>query len=623
MSMTVGSLIAYMGLDDSQFKSALVTNEADFQAAGAKMETTSIGIGAAFTKAAKVSAIAGGVLAAGIGVSVKGYADFAINVAKVNAQTNLGVKATSQLVGQMNFLHANTSTLGVAAKTLEKSLGGLEVGTKADVTAFGYLGLSWSQLKNLSPADQLALVRDRISQMHDVGERAIVTQTLLGRGAKDMSLWYTASGTEIDKINKELAANGQILTTQQVDAARKAGAEWEAFTGSLKGFEYALAQDVLPALGSLAGDLSGVVDALRPYAGLIPPIALALLGFAAAVKTVSMAQTAWRAGTVALMAAQALWRGVQYALAIATGDVSIAELKADLANKDLTLSTAAQTDAETAQTTAVVANTDALAAESEARIEAWNQTTLSTTATAANSDAEDENAVVKGRLLFSSDALNAATVEGTAATEAGTGATEASTGALKAGIITAGLYVAAIAAIAVEVYLVVKAYDSWKSAAQQAATAAANASQQLASAQAAGKTSTWGTAQGPAGSQSAGQISSAINAEQYKSPSTMGRVGLAIEQTWKDLGKIVPGMADGGIVKPQPGGTIVRLAEKGKAEAVVDASSLGSSAAPVFTFPSAQFMGEPSPAIADRWAKALGDAFMRRVVPAVGGVNVG
>jgi hypothetical protein len=194
--------------DSSGAQRALKELEGTTGTTGTGMSRTMSGL----NKAANVAAV--GFLAVGaiIGKSVKDYADFAITVGKVSAQTGMGAEATSRFVGQLQFFHADASKAGMAVKTLEKQIYGLETGTKASVDAFKILGLTWDDLKGLKPEDQIALIRDRLSEVKDPAARSAAAGALLGRGAKDMALWYTASGKAIGEVNKQLDANGQIMS---------------------------------------------------------------------------------------------------------------------------------------------------------------------------------------------------------------------------------------------------------------------------------------------------------------------------------------------------------------------------------------------------------------------------
>jgi hypothetical protein len=280
--------------------------------------TTASKWGAGLNKAANVAAVGVVALGALIGKSVSSYATFAIQVAKVNAQTGMGAEATSRFVGQLQFLHANTASAGMAMKTLEVQIAGAKDGTKASVDIFNKLGISQQQLKATSPADTIALVRDRLSQMTDKSEQQLVASKLLGRGAKDEVLWYTASADTIGKVNTQLEKNHQILSESQLKDAEKAGAAWQGLTGAFKGFEYTLAQAVLPDLTFLAKALTGLLQLLRPFAPVLVPLTFALAGFVGIVKgttfalnTLRQGMTIWRTMIQPLIAKIIAWTTVE------------------------------------------------------------------------------------------------------------------------------------------------------------------------------------------------------------------------------------------------------------------------------------------------------------------------
>lgn len=392
--------------------------------------------GEGLNKAANWAAAGVVALSAVIIKSVKDYADFAITVGKVSAQTGMGAEATSRFVGQLQFFHADASKAGMAVKTLEKGIYGLETGSQASVDAFKILGLTWEDLKNLKPEDQLALIRDRLSQVTDSAARSAAAGTLLGRGAKDMALWYTASAAAIDEVNKNLKANGQIMTAQDIEDAKKGAEAWKNFSGAMKGFEYATARGVLPVLTKLGYALTFITRTLHPIAGLLGYVAGALAVFVGVVKTAVFFQKTW--------------------------------------NQLLGL-------------------------------------------------------------------LPARLVKAKVAEEGATVATRAGTGAMKAQMVTLGMYGIALAAAAVAIYGIVKAYQAWQQAAQQAATAAASAQATLDAN--ASKLDPAFVAQQQAG----------INADKYQSPQGIGGWLVAALQgaygpSWweKSPLQMLPGFSSGG-----------------------------------------------------------------------------
>lgn len=189
-----------------------------------------------------------------------------------------------------------------------------------------------------------------------------------------------------------------------------------------------------------------------------------------------------------------------------------------------------------------------------------------------------------------------------------------------------GLVAAGIAVDTVLVYEAVKAWQEMRDAIRQANEAYADFQENLKNAdwtaaddkRMKAKSSSWRTKE---------ELAAAAEEDKYKSPWWAAPSNWVADRV---------GMAEGGTVPARRGGTFILAAEAGEDEDFVPASKrrayakrvLGSGAGrqaggPVFDLRGSQFYGEPTPAIADRWANALGEAFMRRVTGNVAGVNVG
>jgi len=286
MALTVGELVAYLDINDAAFIAKLDRDKAALTGMAAETQMT-------WSKAATAAGITGGVIAAAIGLSAKSYGNFALQSAKFQAQTSMTAEGASRLVGQFQMMFVKGNVTSMAMKTLEKSLYGLQYGEKVAADAYEHLGLTWQDLKDLKPEEQIALIRDRLSETVDPATRSGAATLILGRGAASMALWYSASATQIDKVNAALERNGQILNQDQLDAAKQSLIAWQNLVGAFKGLEYAIGKAVIPQLTNLAKALAVVFNILRPFAGVLWPVATALIAFAVAVKGAIFVQTTW------------------------------------------------------------------------------------------------------------------------------------------------------------------------------------------------------------------------------------------------------------------------------------------------------------------------------------------
>ena len=335
---------------------ALEEVQAATGATAAKSEAANAAVATQTASMGKMAAAAGvGFLGLGamIALSLKSYESFALTVAKVKSQTDMSAEGTSRFVGQLQFFHASTDKAGMAVKTLENEVYKLQTGVPAAVAVFKTLGLTWDDLKNLSPDQKLALIRDRLSQIPDPAARSAAATALLGRGAKDMTLWYTASSGAIDKVNGVLEKNHQILSGQQLKDAAAAATAWQGLTGAFKGFEYQVAQKVLPIVTDLVKGLTWIIEKTGPLGSTILPLmTVALGGLAIAFGAVWAAEKIVVMWTTTVQGVMGLWNTVAGIAAVRNGELSLSELLLSLRQKDLAVATGAATIATEGETIA-------------------------------------------------------------------------------------------------------------------------------------------------------------------------------------------------------------------------------------------------------------------------------
>jgi hypothetical protein len=299
--------------------------------------------------------VAGGALAgltAIMGLSLDSYAKWGEAVIKGAALTGMSTEAYSKVAGEMKAYNVNADAATTSMKFFEKQTYAAEQGTAASVKAFTQLGISMQQVKTMSPADLLELVRSRLASCGNAAERTALMVQLFGRGSTNMILWAQASSDQMAKVDAGLKSTGMILDQQHAKQLKQAGEDWMKFKLVLQGLEITLAQVILPAVDKLTEGVTWLMGAVRPFLPLIPILAGALAAYLAVVLPIIAAQKLWALGVTALKTAQALWLIVQTACAIATGKVTLAEGLQILSTKTLTVAKEAETTATEAETVA-------------------------------------------------------------------------------------------------------------------------------------------------------------------------------------------------------------------------------------------------------------------------------
>jgi len=281
-SMTVGDLVAYLKLDDSDFNRKLDANHKKF-----------LGTGSALNNAANVGAVGFGVLSAAIIKSTADYMAYGAEIRQTERSTGANAQTASKLVGEWKRYGVETTAATMGTKKLMMAIDGARSGNASAAKDFEDLGISVDKLKSMNDTEAIDATRNALAGMAAGAERSRIATDLLGRGSIQMSAWYSASADSMMETDQKLKDAGLIWSDEQekkyADAV-KADAELKI---AMMGLEQTIAQEVLPAIDPLINFLSDTLDKMGPLAKAIPFVTLALGGFVAVVKINNALRSAW------------------------------------------------------------------------------------------------------------------------------------------------------------------------------------------------------------------------------------------------------------------------------------------------------------------------------------------
>lgn len=143
----------------------------------------------------------------------------------------------SDLAEKTGLTTDSIQEMGHAAKQSGTSLEGftnaafklgvnLEEGTAKVIGATERLGISYDALLKMSPDDQFKAIADALKQVEDVQERNRLGVILMGRT-------YAQVAGAINEGYADLARNASVSSAEQIEALRKAGDEWDVFSGKV------------------------------------------------------------------------------------------------------------------------------------------------------------------------------------------------------------------------------------------------------------------------------------------------------------------------------------------------------------------------------------------------------
>ncbi len=182
--------------------------------------------------------------------------------------TRTGETAGNLAILERAFDNTNVGAekLGPAIAKMQKSMVDMAQGSKEAVSAYTQLGLSWEDLKDKSPAEQMELIGQRLSAIENPALRAEVAMKIFGKsGAELLPILADFSG-EIGQAKMQLGSLPEQLddTAAAMDVL---GDNLFAIRNKLKEMAYGFLSEVVPAVNVFVSKLAGL-DAASIGAGL-------------------------------------------------------------------------------------------------------------------------------------------------------------------------------------------------------------------------------------------------------------------------------------------------------------------------------------------------------------------
>ena len=197
----------------------------------------------AFAKSAGAAVAKGiaaiGVAAAGAGVALLAFARAQGDVIDANMKTarSLGLThnqfaAMAQVAGEAGV---QTGQLSAMLGIMQRNIIELGKGTATQADAFGRLGLSMQDMAGKSPADQFALIAEKLDQVEDPATRTATAMDLLGksgRGAINMLENYSQKVQDAAAYQEKFGLAVSDVDASNIEAANDAmGRVYEAVKG--------------------------------------------------------------------------------------------------------------------------------------------------------------------------------------------------------------------------------------------------------------------------------------------------------------------------------------------------------------------------------------------------------
>lgn len=210
--------------------------------------------------------VAGAVVAGAIGMMIKNYAKAGDEVHKMALRTGFATETLSELRYASQICGADLGALEKGVKRMSKTINDA---TKAGgamatyVRAFDQIGLKAEELIKLSPEDQFDRIARAIANIESPTIRAARAQDIFGRAGTQLLPLFAAGEEGLEALRKKAHELGIVFDQEAANKAAKFTDSMTTLKGALQGIGFAIAEDFMPVLTSLAEHFTDVFVNVR------------------------------------------------------------------------------------------------------------------------------------------------------------------------------------------------------------------------------------------------------------------------------------------------------------------------------------------------------------------------
>ena len=213
-------------------------------------------------------ALGGAAIVGAFGTFATSVSDQAVELIRFSEQTGISVEALAALSAQGEQVGVDFEGLAGASQTLSEKLLDAENGSVGVIEEFENLGLTWEDLKNLTPEEQLDVVGAALLAIESDSERAAAGGILLGDEWLNLVQILEAGGGTVQAVIDKQHELGTILGSDGVETLADLSEAWTILQQQVEtALSEALIQvaptitELLPVVSDLISGLGSVASA--------------------------------------------------------------------------------------------------------------------------------------------------------------------------------------------------------------------------------------------------------------------------------------------------------------------------------------------------------------------------
>lgn len=199
---------------------------------------------------AGVATVAAGAVT-GMFAFAKSVADQGDHVQKLSRQLGTSTEFISGMGYAADLSGSSLDSFATSTRKMEKSITDLGDGLSTQVRAFDRLGLTFEDLKRLSPEQQFLTIADRMAAMEDPTKRTATAMDIFGSSVAELVPLLSQGSAGIDAMRAEAERLGLVMSEDFANASAQFNDDLTRSAGVMTGIKREIGEGLLPELDAL------------------------------------------------------------------------------------------------------------------------------------------------------------------------------------------------------------------------------------------------------------------------------------------------------------------------------------------------------------------------------------
>ena len=256
MALEFRTALKFLGDSKGAVKATRATRKEVDKLSKSQQHQNSIAKRATKSAIAGARAVAGIAAAAGAAVAVigrfaKGIADQGDRIQKLSIQLGTSTEFLSGMAHAAELSGSSMEGFATSMKKMEKSIGDLDAGLSTQIRSFQRLGLTYDDIKRLSPEDQFLKIAGALGDMENPTLRMATAMDIFGRAGGDMIPLFAAGEEGIAAMRAEAERLGLVMSSEFADASAQFNDDLTRSAGLMTGLKRSIGEGLLPELTAL------------------------------------------------------------------------------------------------------------------------------------------------------------------------------------------------------------------------------------------------------------------------------------------------------------------------------------------------------------------------------------